>query len=113
MFSLRRPIPAILGVAATALALTAAALVPAHLASASAFALHPQAAVDTANQTRGPLLLISGTEDHTVPDVTTRSSFKQYRHSTAITELRQFDLSWLTILGSGLTRSCDLHIPGS
>ena len=34
MFSLRRPIPAILGIAAT-MALAAAALVPAHLASAS------------------------------------------------------------------------------
>lgn len=35
MFSLRRPIPAILGLAATTIALTAAALAPAHLASAS------------------------------------------------------------------------------
>jgi len=36
-------------------------------------------------------LLISGTEDHTVPDVSTRSTFKQYRHSTAVTELKQFE----------------------
>jgi pimeloyl-ACP methyl ester carboxylesterase len=35
MFSLRRPIPAILGIAAATMALAAAALVPAHLASAS------------------------------------------------------------------------------
>jgi pimeloyl-ACP methyl ester carboxylesterase len=35
MFSLRRPIPATLGLAATTIALTAAALAPAHLASAS------------------------------------------------------------------------------
>ena len=35
MFSLRRPIPAILGLAATTITLTAAALAPAHLASAS------------------------------------------------------------------------------
>jgi len=35
MFSLRRPIPAILGLVATTIALTAAALAPAHLASAS------------------------------------------------------------------------------
>jgi esterase/lipase len=40
---------------------------------------------------RGPLLLISGLEDHTVPDVTTRSTLKQYRHSTAVTELKQFE----------------------
>jgi pimeloyl-ACP methyl ester carboxylesterase len=60
-------------------------------AAAANFALHSQAAVDTGNQTRGPLLLISGAEDHTVPDVTTQSTFKQYRHSTAVTELKQFE----------------------
>jgi pimeloyl-ACP methyl ester carboxylesterase len=47
--------------------------------------------VETANSSRGPLLLISGTADHTVPDVTTRASFKQYRGSGAITELKQFE----------------------
>ena len=47
--------------------------------------------VDTANSTRGPLLLISGTADHTVPDVTTRATFKLYRHSLAVTELKQFE----------------------
>jgi len=47
--------------------------------------------VDTRNDTRGPLLLISGTADHTVPDVTTRGSFRQYRHSTAVTDLKQFE----------------------
>ena len=52
--------------------------------------LHSQAKVDTDNDTRGPLLLISGTADHTVPDVVTRSTLKQYRDSTAVTELQQF-----------------------
>jgi pimeloyl-ACP methyl ester carboxylesterase len=60
-------------------------------AAAANFSLHSQAKVDTGNQTRGPLLLISGTEDHTVPDVSTRSTLKQYRHSTAVTELKQFE----------------------
>jgi pimeloyl-ACP methyl ester carboxylesterase len=50
-----------------------------------------QSKVDTANDTRGPLLFISGLADHTVPDVVTRSAFKQYRNSTAITELQQFE----------------------
>ncbi|MGD9703578.1 MAG: alpha/beta fold hydrolase [Acidimicrobiia bacterium] len=49
------------------------------------------AAVDTANSRRGPLLLISGTADHTVPDVVTRAAFKRYGSSTAVTELQQFD----------------------
>ncbi|MGW4353220.1 hypothetical protein ACWELJ_14180 [Nocardia sp. NPDC004582] len=45
----------------------------------------------TGNADRGPLLLISGLEDNTVPDVVTRSTLKQYRDSTAVTELRQFE----------------------
>jgi pimeloyl-ACP methyl ester carboxylesterase len=60
-------------------------------AAAANFSLHSQAKVDTGNETRGPLLLISGAEDHTVPDVSTRSTLKQYRHSTAVTELKQFE----------------------
>src|SRR5580692_2330972 len=60
-------------------------------AAAANFSPHSQAKVDTGNQTRGPLLLISGVEDHTVPDVTTRSTLKQYRHYTAITEFKQFE----------------------
>jgi len=63
---------------------------PLFQAAAANFALHSQAKVDTDNDTRGPLLLISGTEDHTVPDVVTRSTLKQYRDSTAVTELQQF-----------------------
>lgn len=47
--------------------------------------------VDTANETRGLLLLVSGLEVHTVPDVVTRSTMKQYRDFTAVTELRQFE----------------------
>jgi alpha-beta hydrolase superfamily lysophospholipase len=64
---------------------------PLFQAAAANFALHSQAAVDTHNDTRGPLLLVSGLEDHTVPDVVTRSTLKQYRHSTAVTELKQFE----------------------
>jgi pimeloyl-ACP methyl ester carboxylesterase len=64
---------------------------PLFQAAAANFVLHSEAKVDTANDTRGPLLLISGTKDHTVPDVVTKSTFKQYRDSTAVTELRQFE----------------------
>ncbi|HYQ64294.1 alpha/beta hydrolase [Actinophytocola sp.] len=64
---------------------------PLFQAAAANFVMHSQAKVDTGNDTRGPLLLISGTADHTVPDVVTRSTFKQYRDSTAVTELRQFE----------------------
>jgi pimeloyl-ACP methyl ester carboxylesterase len=60
-------------------------------AAAANFALHSEAKVNTGNDKRGPLLLISGKQDHTVPDVTTRSTLKQYRDSTAVTELKQFE----------------------
>ena len=68
-----------------------AAARPLFEAATANFSLHSQAHVDTANETRGPLLLISGLKDHTVPDVSTRSTLKQYRHSAAVTELKQFE----------------------
>ncbi|OXM63292.1 alpha/beta hydrolase [Amycolatopsis vastitatis] len=64
---------------------------PLFQAAAANFVLHSQAKVDTDREDRGPLLLISGTADHTVPDVVTRSTFKQYRDSAAVTELKQFE----------------------
>jgi len=64
---------------------------PLFQAAAANFVMHSQAKVNTANEDRGPLLLISGTADHTVPDVVTRSTLKQYRDSAAVTELKQFE----------------------
>jgi alpha-beta hydrolase superfamily lysophospholipase len=64
---------------------------PLFQAAAANFVMHSPAAVDTARDPRGPLLLISGTADHTVPDVVTRSTLKQYRDSMAVTELKQFE----------------------
>ena len=60
-------------------------------AAVANFSLHSPAKVNTGNDTRGPLLLISGTKDHTVPDVVARSTLKQYRDSAAVTELKQFE----------------------
>jgi pimeloyl-ACP methyl ester carboxylesterase len=64
---------------------------PLFQAAVANFSLHSPAKVKTDNADRGPLLLISGTADHTVPDVVTRSTLKQYRDSTAVTELKQFE----------------------
>jgi alpha-beta hydrolase superfamily lysophospholipase len=64
---------------------------PLFQAAVANFALHSEAQVNTKNDKRGPLLLISGTADHTVPDVVTQSTMRQYRHSTAVTELKQFE----------------------
>lgn len=55
------------------------------------FSRNSPAKVDTAKADRGPLLFISGTADHTVPDVVTRSAFKLYSKSSAVTELKQFE----------------------
>lgn len=46
--------------------------------------------VHTANATRGPLLLVSGQEDRVVADSVTRSVYKLYGDSTAVTDLKQF-----------------------
>ncbi|MCX4681261.1 alpha/beta hydrolase [Streptomyces sp. NBC_01433] len=55
------------------------------------FTPNSAAKVNTGNESRGPLLLLSGKLDHTVPDVLTRSTFKQYRHSSAVTEYQCLD----------------------
>jgi pimeloyl-ACP methyl ester carboxylesterase len=64
---------------------------PIFQAAAANFVMHSEAKVNTANSTRGPLLLISGAEDHTAPAVVTQSTLKQYRDSTAVTELKAFE----------------------
>ncbi|MDP9829043.1 alpha/beta hydrolase [Kineosporia succinea] len=60
-------------------------------AAAANFSPNSPAAVNTGNESRGPLLLVMGGRDHTVPEAVTRSSFKQYRHSSAVTDLLGFD----------------------
>jgi pimeloyl-ACP methyl ester carboxylesterase len=52
---------------------------------------HSEDAVNTRNGDRGPLLLIAGGQDHTVPEKVTKSTLKQYKHSDAVTELVEFD----------------------
>jgi pimeloyl-ACP methyl ester carboxylesterase len=59
-------------------------------AATANFDPHSPAKVDTAKELRGPLLLITGGRDHTVPEAVTRSTLKQYRHSDAVTDLIDF-----------------------
>ncbi len=63
---------------------------PLFQAASANLARHSEAAVDTRKADRGPLLLISGGRDHTVPAAITRSTLKQYRHSEAATDLLEF-----------------------
>jgi pimeloyl-ACP methyl ester carboxylesterase len=46
--------------------------------------------VNVANASRGPLLLVSGEKDHTVPPVMVKSTLKAYRNSPAVTEFKEF-----------------------
>jgi pimeloyl-ACP methyl ester carboxylesterase len=59
--------------------------------AAANFTPHASSTANVRNSDRGPLLLISGTADHTAPEVTTEAAFKLYRHSTAVTTLEKFE----------------------
>lgn len=62
------------------------------LFQAATATLNPSSAtkVNVASSTRGPLLLVAGEKDHTVPPVLVRSTLKAYRRSPAVTELKEF-----------------------
>jgi non-heme chloroperoxidase len=59
------------------------------LFQAAAANLNPwtEAKVDTKNPDRGPLLIISGEKDHTVPPAIANASFKQQQENPSVTEL--------------------------
>ena len=59
-------------------------------AAAANFELHSPDKVNTRNENRGPLLLVMGGRDHTVPEAITKATLKLYRHSRATTELTEF-----------------------
>jgi non-heme chloroperoxidase len=46
-----------------------------------------EAKVDTTNPDRGPLLIIDGAKDHTVPWAIASASFKKQRHNPQVTEI--------------------------
>jgi pimeloyl-ACP methyl ester carboxylesterase len=54
------------------------------------FVPNSPAKVDTKNSSRGPLLLIGGGQDHTVPASITRSTKKLYKKSTAVTDIKEY-----------------------
>jgi non-heme chloroperoxidase len=59
------------------------------LFQAAAANLNPwtEAKVDTRNPRRGPLLIISGEKDHTVPWAIANASYRQQRRNTGVTEI--------------------------
>jgi pimeloyl-ACP methyl ester carboxylesterase len=78
-------------------------------AAVANFSLHSPAKVNTDNEGRGPLLLIMGGQDHTVPEAITKATVKQYRHSSAVTELEEFsDRGHSLTIDSGWREVADL-----
>ena len=63
---------------------------PLFQAATANFNRHSEASVDVDKSDRGPLLLLMGGQDHTVPEAITKATLKQYKHSTAVTELEEF-----------------------
>jgi pimeloyl-ACP methyl ester carboxylesterase len=59
-------------------------------AATADFSPRSPAGVDTRAAVRGPLLLITGGRDHAVPEAITKSTFRQYQESPAVTELAGF-----------------------
>jgi pimeloyl-ACP methyl ester carboxylesterase len=83
------------------------------LFQAAAANLNPwtEAKVDTQNPDRGPLLVISGENDHTVPWAIANASFKQQEHNAGVTEIVEMkgrghaltiDSGWREVAGTAL-----------
>jgi pimeloyl-ACP methyl ester carboxylesterase len=51
---------------------------------------HAPSKVDMNNPARGPLLLVVGGQDHTVPESVTKATAKKYKHSPAETDTVEF-----------------------
>jgi pimeloyl-ACP methyl ester carboxylesterase len=83
------------------------------LFQAAAANLNPwtEAKVDTENPDRGPLLLISGEQDHTVPPAVTNASYKRQQRNKNVTEIAEIpghghaltiDSGWREVAGTAL-----------
>ena len=64
---------------------------PLFQAAAANFNPHSQTKVEVDNEDRGPLLITMGSEDHTVPEAISKSTYKQYRKSAAVTDITEFE----------------------
>lgn len=80
-------------------------------AAAANFSPHSPATVPTRNPDRGPLLLVMGGQDRTVPEAITKAEYKKYQDSGAITDLHEFpdrshsltvDHGWMDVANDAL-----------
>jgi pimeloyl-ACP methyl ester carboxylesterase len=80
-------------------------------ASAANFAKSSPAAVDARRQDRGPLLIIGGGKDHTVPEKVARAAYQLYSGSGAVTEYHVFpDRGHSLVLDHGWREVADLTV---
>ena len=67
-----------------------------------------EAKVNTKNPQRGPLLLISGEKDHTVPFAITNASYKKQLQNTGVTEIAEIaDRGHALTIDDGWREVCD------
>jgi non-heme chloroperoxidase len=85
---------------------------PLFQAAAANFNPWTEAKVDTENPARGPLLLISGEKDHTVPPAITNASYKHQQRNKDVTEITELpgrghaltiDDGWREVADTALT----------
>jgi non-heme chloroperoxidase len=80
-------------------------------ASAANFRKSSPAAVDTRKRDRGPLLIIAGGKDHTVPEVVARAAYRLYSGSGAVTDYHVFpDRGHSLVLDHGWREVADLTL---
>jgi non-heme chloroperoxidase len=60
---------------------------PLFQAASANFNPRSEVKVDTANPARGPLLIVSGEQDHTVPWAIANASYKKQQHNSGVTEI--------------------------
>lgn len=67
-----------------------------------------EAKVDTKNPQRGPLLVIDGEKDHTVPWAIASASYKKQRHNEGVTEIKSIpNRGHALTIDSGWREVCD------
>jgi len=90
----------------------AASGVPIFQAVGANFNPFTEAKVDTKNPDRGPLLLISGEKDHTIPWAVTHAQYKRQEHNPGVTEIIEMpdrghsltiDSGWREVAETALT----------
>jgi non-heme chloroperoxidase len=70
-----------------------------------------QAQVDTLNQERGPLLIVSGEKDHTVPWAIANASFKQQQANPGLTEIVEMpDRGHALVIDGGWREVADIAL---